>query len=354
PFISVSPTLERISTVNTSDLSIKGRITSVSAGFQGYLEKPIFGWGPENYLIAWGRYFDADSGVRERFDQAHNKLVEELTTKGTVGIATYLTIWIVMFWVFVRAVNRRKHHEQAFVVLIGAALAAFFVQNMFLFDSPVTVLQLAVLVAFFIAEEMHQRQTQLEATASEGHTQAPKSSASRVGTRLSEMLQTPGVATVGAVIVAVILSLSIYFLNIKPFNAAAAVVQTANPSITWEQRLRFFEQSIDEFPALANYPRLLMLTQVTENLLSLTTGELEAAMTLIEEEAALGLIDEPENWRIYVGMARFYQIAAQMDVSLLEKSRIYVDGADLLAPRTIEVNAIRIEQERLEDLVAGQ
>ena len=352
--ISISPTLERISTVNTSDLSIKGRITSVTAGFQGYLEKPIFGWGPENYLIAWGRYFDADSGVRERFDQAHNKLVEELTTKGTVGIATYLAIWIVMFWVFVRAVNRRKHHEQAFVVLIGAALAAFFVQNMFLFDSPVTVLQFAVLVSFFIAEEMHQRQIQLEATASEGHTQAPKSSASRVGTRLSELLQTPGVATVGAVIVAVILSLSIYFLNIKPFNAAAAVVQTANPSITWEQRLRFFEQSIDEFPALANYPRLLMLTQVTENLLSLTTGELEAAMTLIEEEAALGLIDEPENWRIYVGMARFYQIAAQMDVSLLEKSRIYVDGADLLAPRTIEVNAIRIEQERLEDLVAGQ
>ena len=77
-------------------------------------------------------------------------------------------------------------------------------------------------------------------------------------------------------------------------------------------------------------------------------------MTLIEREAVQGLIDEPENWRIHVGMAHFYQIAAQIDVSLLDKAKIYVEQADKLAPRTIEVIAVRDEQKRLEGIVAGQ
>ena len=354
PVISVSSTLERISTINTNDLSIKGRITSVSAGFQGYLEKPIFGWGPENYLIAWGRYFDADSGVRERFDQAHNKLVEELTTKGTVGIATYLAIWVAMFWVFVRAVNRTKNSEQAFVVLIGAALVAFFVQNMFLFDSPVTVLQFSVLASFFVAEEMRQRQTQLDGADDMGRSQQSTSSGIKIGDRLSALSSTPVGGTISAMIIFGLLAISIYFLNVKPFNAAVAIVQTSDPSITWDQRFGYFEQAIDEFPALANYPRLLLLSQVSNNIQVLTPEELETALTLIEREAVQGLIDEPENWRIHVGMAHFYQIAAQIDVSLLDKAKIYVEQADKLAPRTIEVIAVRDEQKRLEGIVAGQ
>ena len=347
PVIDTSSTLKRISTIDTNDLSIKGRITSISAGFQGYLEKPIFGWGPENYLIAWGRYFDADSGVQERFDQAHNKLVEELTTKGTVGIVTYLAIWVAMIWVFVRAVNRRTGTEQAFVVLVGAALAAFFVQNLFLFDSPVTVLQFALLASFFISEEMNQRQSDIEASEPEG----PEFG---IGARLSILLQNPGAATVGAVVVAVVLSLSLYFLNIKPYNAASTIVLTSDPSITWERRFELFEQSIDQFPALANYPRLLLVSQVSENLQSLTVEEFETAMSLAENEATQGLIDEPENWRIHVSMARWYQTAAQVDIALLERSRVHIDEADRLAPRTLEVSVLKTEQERLEAIVAEQ
>lgn len=357
PVIDRSPTLSRVATIGLNDDSIKGRITSISAGLQGYIEKPVFGWGPENYLIAWGRHFDADSGVRERFDQAHNKLVEELTTKGAVGLVTYLSIWAAMIWVFVRALRRREGAEQAFVILIGSALAAFFVQNMFLFDSPVTVLQFAVLVSFFVAEEMQQRQTQLDSADDEGRSQPPASSRINVGERLSVLFSSPVGGTISALILAVLLGFSIYFLNIKPFNAAATIVQTSDPNITWIQRFGLFEQAIDEFPALANYPRLLLLSQVSNNLSTLTTEELEAAVALIEKEGAQGLIDEPEGWRIHVAMAHFYQTVALLDVSqqeILDRAREHVEKADKLAPRTVEVNAIRSEQERLEGLAAGQ
>ncbi len=352
PVIERSTTLSRVATIGPNDESLKGRVTSITAGLKGYVEKPIFGWGPENYLIAWGKHFDAESGVRERFDQAHNKLVEELTTKGAVGLITYLSIWAAIIWVFVRAVRRPEEYEQAFVILVGAALGAFFVQNMFLFDSPVTVLQFAVLVSFFVAEEMRQRQTQLDQAAERDRPQKSKSPG--FADKVTGLLASPAGGATIAVIVIVVIGVSIFYLNMKPFNAATAIVQTSAPNITWEQRFGFFEESIDEFPALANYPRLLLLSQVSNNFGSLSPKEFSAGLALIEKEGAQGLAEEPENWRLHVALAHFYQVAAQADVSLLDKSKVHVEEADKLAPRTIEVNAIRDEQERLEGIVAGQ
>ena len=352
PVIERSTTLSRVATIGPNDESLKGRVASITAGLKGYVEKPIFGWGPENYLIAWGKHFDAESGVRERFDQAHNKLVEELTTKGAVGLITYLSIWAAIIWVFVRAVTRREEYEQAFVILVGAALGAFFVQNMFLFDSPVTVLQFAVLVSFFVAEEMWQRQTQLNQAAE--HDRPQKSESPGFADKVTGLFASPAGGATIAVIVIVVIGVSIFYLNIKPFNAATAIVQINTPNITWEQRFGFFEESIDEFPALANYPRLVLLSQVSNNFGSLSPKEFSAGLALIEKEGAQGLAEEPENWRLHAELAHFYQVAAQANVSLLDKSKVHVEEAYKLAPQTIEVNAIREEQERLEGIVAGQ
>ena len=120
PIIESSTMLGRVSNIGLGDSSIKGRVVSAEAGLRAYQDKPIFGWGPENYMIAWGRYVDSDSGIRERFDQAHSKLVEEITTKGTVGLVTYLAIWLVAGVVIVRSVRRRPGFDQLFVWIIGA------------------------------------------------------------------------------------------------------------------------------------------------------------------------------------------------------------------------------------------
>ena len=99
PVVESSLMLERLSRVGLEDSSIKGRFVSAGAGLTAFRDRPLFGWGPENYLVAWGRYFDLDSGIRERFDQAHSKVIEELTTKGAVGALAYLGLWGSMAYV---------------------------------------------------------------------------------------------------------------------------------------------------------------------------------------------------------------------------------------------------------------
>ena len=340
------------------DQSLRGRVTAWGAGLRGYLDKPIFGWGPENYLIAWGRYFDASSGITEQFDQAHNKVLEELTTKGAVGAISYMAIWGAMGWAMVRAIRRRQQYEQVFVALVAAAMVGFFVQNLFLFDSPVTSLQFAILVAFALGEEVRQRQ-------SEGHRQdepvpeAPGSqaNASRPAalSYLTAWLRTLPGGTAGAGIIVLILVTSLLFFNARPFSAAKAVVRTTNPIISWEQRLGLFQQSIDDFPALANYPRMMLLSQVSANIPGMTPEELEQALALVEIEALDAMEGEPESWRVEVSLARFYQIASQqVDAGYLVLARTHLDEAIRLAPLTLDVVSVQQDQKFLEERVAGQ
>ncbi len=352
PFVDASFTLRRVTQVSLTDASIKGRLTAASAGLRAFRDKPFLGWGPENYLIAWGRYFDLDSGVTERFDQAHNKLVEELTTKGAFGLATYLWIWGAICWVIFRSMRRREPSDRVLIAFLAAALVGFFAQNMFLFDSPVTSLQFAVMIAFVAAEEMWLRRS--DADPEETEPSPNRQSAgflsydSVIARATADRLRTPIGGIIGAVALAAVVSASLVYFNVRPFSAAVAAVQTSDPQISWSDRFAFFEESISEFPGLANYPRLLLMSQVTNNIGSLNVEELNSALELIEREGAAALKGEPESWRVHLSLARFYQLISQVDPDSLETARQHLDEGIRLAPKTLDADATRKEQERLE------
>ena len=72
------------------------------------------------------------------FDQAHNKVVEELTTSGALA---YLSIWLYLLSVFIRKGRFLAPAQRRFAGLMGAGLVCYFMQNLFLFDTPGTMPQ---------------------------------------------------------------------------------------------------------------------------------------------------------------------------------------------------------------------
>ena len=76
----------RIATIGLNDQSFKGRYNALRAGLIAFQEKPFFGWGPENFTIAYDKHVTKQmvSVSATSFDQAHNKILEELVTKGIV------------------------------------------------------------------------------------------------------------------------------------------------------------------------------------------------------------------------------------------------------------------------------
>ena len=339
-----------IQTGQGNDTSLKGRLASVSFGLRGFIEKPLLGWGPENYVVAWGRHYDAEEVGDYRgppFDQAHNKPVEELTTKGAIGLLSYLSLWVLMLWTVSSRIRRLGADREVLTLVVGAAMVGYFAQNLFLFDTPTTVLQFMVLMGFAVSLDTTYDGTR-KTSAGVGWRER---SAAAVLDRLRVRDLNPAVGWACAAVLAVAVGMAVYMGNVRVYQAAveanSAVVRQGP---TWSQRLDHFERSIDRFPPLANYTRQYMVTSLNSGWDALSnTGVVARAMDIVDRAAAEIESSEPEWWEVYVNLALVYQNAASLDPSYSEVARVYAETAEKLAPETPGVVAIKARQEKLEE-----
>jgi hypothetical protein len=356
--------IARLSSIGLGDQSIEGRFDSVKTGVEGFAARPILGWGPENYLVPWGRYFGGKEQESATFDQAHNKVLEELTTKGIVGLLSYLSLWAIMLVVLYRRARCEEAHRQLFILLLASALVGYFVQNLFLFDTPATVLQFMLLFAFAVSVEVTETGGSVrDASGAEQKTailsgrwlgpgrlaaswlDSAWAGLGTAATRLQEG-RWRGAMPVSFFVIALGLLASLYFLNFKPYDAARTVIQAGNPNITWDQRLTVFEESMDAFPPLANYPRQIMLDTLSRDWDNLSADEARAALIKVDEAALRALEVEPRSWRMSTSLAELYLRSSTLEPDNLPVARTYLDKALELAPNVFEVTELEAEFEK--------
>ena len=352
PVVESNTMLARISSIGLGDASISGRVAGAQAGLLAYGEKPVLGWGPENFLIAWGKHVDSEAAERDRFDQAHNKLVEELTTKGTLGFVSYMLVWLAMAWAIFRSIRRRRGYGQLSVLIIAATMLAYFVQNLFLFDTPVTLMQFSLLAAFAVAQEY---------SASEGdrkRTQSwiPEILSGKLSLRpVSAALRTSWGAVWLMALVSVMVIAALYALNLRAYNAAADIASfglTANTGATWEERLVYAEESISTFPGLANYPRRHIIRDSFDRLPTLSDEEFWSEVELMESAGNDALDIEPDNWRILAMMILLHQTAAERDDEYVAKARAGLEKMAAIAPNLPDTRILTEQQDMLEGATA--
>ena len=145
------PTLGRLLSTNLSGDTLSTRFIAWNIAVEGWKERPIFGWGPNNFFYAFNKYYNPkslESGYTETwFDNAHNILLNTLTVQGIFGFFCYLSIFIVAAVSLWR--NQRLREKNLHVVVIGLAfLAAHLVQNVTVFENPTSYLYFIFLLAF--------------------------------------------------------------------------------------------------------------------------------------------------------------------------------------------------------------
>lgn len=351
PAVESGTMLGRLASVGPDDPSIRSRILAIETGLRAFPDRPVFGWGPENYLVASGRHLDAARGIGERYDHAHNKLVEELTTKGLVGLLAYLALWSAMAGVMLRSFRRNSGCAQLFIGTMGATLVAYFVHNMFLFDTPATMMQFSLLVAFVMSEESRQRFPRQTWLHGPSRVRARLRASRR---RLSSAASSSGVALAGTVAVAALTTASLSLCIAPAWRAAAATAEGMGANLAWPDRIERFQRAIAEFPGLANHTRMQLIDQSSRELARAPSGGFERIVKRVTAVGARGLEVEPENWMLEFHLARFFQIAATRDVACLEPARRHAARLRELAPRTWEAADVLAEQERLEKLLGSR
>lgn len=131
--------------------TIGSRIMAWGIAVDSWKEKPLFGWGPNNYYYAFNKYYKPEflgHGWGETwFDNAHSALINTLSVQGLVGILSYLGTFIVpLFMAFLA--YRKKIIDQHVLAVSFAFLAGHFTHNFFVFENPTSYLYFFFFLAF--------------------------------------------------------------------------------------------------------------------------------------------------------------------------------------------------------------
>jgi len=155
----------RITTGLVNQLSIKHalndeRYRAWQTAFKEVLDKPILGWGPENFAVGFDKNYDPKITTSPWWDKAHNIFLDTGAEAGILGILAYLALFGVLFW----QLHKVKHAENnppspeatdgqsAEKTLmahgIQATLIGYLVANFFSFDSFGTYIIFFLIIAY--------------------------------------------------------------------------------------------------------------------------------------------------------------------------------------------------------------
>ena len=156
--------IRRLATISASDITVQSRLYALDSSWQGWKDRFVFGYGWENYQVAFNKYFHPeiflDNGSQIWFDRAHNTIMDIAIAAGLLGLLAYL-------WLFASAVitvvkyARSQHYDYYLVAGIIGFLLAHFLQNIFVFDSLPTYIMLFSVFGFviYLSYYDHQEET---------------------------------------------------------------------------------------------------------------------------------------------------------------------------------------------------
>ncbi len=294
-FASGSTTVEEKSFA--SDGSVAHRLAYIDVGLKAFLDRPIFGWGHGNFAAPFERFSEATIyryGLA-RPDQAHNQPIEELATHGVVGTLSFAALWLALLWAVVR--RRRPPKEEILAYGVLGALAGFFVQNLFLFYTPATLLYWVILVAWVAGQETKIDPGQEGRAVPPGPAAARRSSRYGRGTLVSP-LWVPAALSVALILV---IGYAMYHLVYLPYSANRTFMQAYAGAYPLPQRLVLASRSFNASPGMSNMPKELMFGLLLDNLEGFSAEERRqiAAFALYETQRTLER--DPRNVRIVAG-----------------------------------------------------
>lgn len=137
--------LRRLSSISVSEATSFSRLVTWQYAWQGYQEKPIFGWGLENFDLVFNKYFDGRV-IENWFDRAHNNYLDILLSGGTFSLLAYLFFVGAVFYSIRRLYKNNKIDFTVYLIFTFGWLA-YLIQNIFIFDTLNTLIFVLVFVA---------------------------------------------------------------------------------------------------------------------------------------------------------------------------------------------------------------
>lgn len=198
-FIVQSPVLSRFSSLSFSDIKTQGRYYIWPIAFSGIKERPLLGWGQENFSVIFSRDYNPHMYAQEQwFDRAHNMFIDWLVAGGLLVFIPYFALFVTCVWYL-----WRKHAVPLTVAeksILTGLICAYMFQGIFVFDNLVSYILFFSLLAY-VQSISHSKHLELPTWM---HESTPRN--------------------VISAFLCVLVVLTIYNWNIKPIRAGRTLI----------------------------------------------------------------------------------------------------------------------------------
>ncbi len=124
------------------------RFSAWKIAFMALKEKPVLGWGPENFSVGFDKHYDPSlpfigSSVSDWWDKAHNIILDIGVQAGILGVLAYLALFCYLFWKLEKTKSNQNDQDAGKKIVthgIQATLVAYITANFFSFDNFETYL----------------------------------------------------------------------------------------------------------------------------------------------------------------------------------------------------------------------
>lgn len=231
-FVRSNSVLTRFATLSLSERTVQSRTMIWNMAWQGVKERPILGWGQENFYLVFSKHFNPKLWNSEPwFDRSHNFVFDWMIHAGVIGLIAYLAVivsGISLVWKAWRQ-NAVTFYEAG---VLAGLFVAYLMQNFFVFDNFQSYFLLFLALGFvnFLGTGM---------VSGAVASQAASAPARSFGIN----------PALGASLVTAIAMLAaLYFLNVRPILASQDLIKGLNAA-----RLSTIPDTQKEFESVLAY-----------------------------------------------------------------------------------------------------
>lgn len=304
PLVKNNPVLSRFSTISVAELQTQGRYYVWPMAVKGIIDRPILGWGQENFNFVFNKYYNPGLfGQEEWFDRTHDLVLDWLIAGGFAGFLAYVSIYIALFYYIWRKKSILSTAQKS---IITGLISAYVFHNIFVFDNLISYIIFFSILAYVHAVSI-----------------IPKEETSKFYTKTfsNEIL--------GYVVfpVAIILTAGmVYFVNVPAISANLTLIQAMSlQSNNLEGNLQLFKK-VFAYNSFGSGEAVEQLTQITAQINSpqaqvpdqIKKDFYDFAKTKLEEKVA----SSPTDARYLVFAGNFFNQFLKYDdaIKYLERA----------------------------------
>jgi O-antigen ligase len=320
PFVQHDPTLGRLATISLKDAETHARLSIWYMAVEGFVQKPIAGWGQEGFNYVFNKYYDpALYGQEPWFDRAHNMYLDWLLAGGAPALLLFLGFMASAALALYRSTVSRPER-----LLLLSALAAYAFQGFFVFDNLFSYIPLVVILA--MAHSLSSRPiARLENAA---------------------VLPEADLGMIGLPIAGVVLVLVLWMVNVPSLRAAADLIAAITPGSDPTQNIAAFKQAYGD-GSFADQEITEQLTTFAETSIgnqSIPVADRQAIFTYAAQQTQALVNRVPNDARIRLQFALLLRAGNDFPDALTQ-----IHAAEQLSPKK---QSLLIE-EGLEDWESG-